>query len=341
MRHTRVMTAVVLAAVTATTAGLAHAYAAKSRPITQYNLPAPGQPLNITVGSDGNLWFSMFNYVYPPTSDIGRLTPNGQFTGFNVPTPQAFPDAITLGPDGNVWFTELSAHQIASITPQGAVTEYPVPAVQTPSGPVEPDLGSLTAGPDGALWFTTGYPQPNLIGRMTTFGQVTYFTPPSPATSPGDLKAGPDGALWFTDGGTDTIGRVTTAGDFTSFPLPTGSTCPVGLTVGPDRNIWFTDFCNTAIGRLTLTGHVSEFPVASPSRPLFITTGHDGALWFTESGQNVAGLGRITTTGKFAEFSMPSPGNDTQGITPGPPSMPKTVWFTSPNTNDVDFISVH
>ncbi len=51
-----------------------------------------------------------------------------------------------MGPDGNVWFVVGDDHSLGRITPQGAITEFAVPAGIT--------LGDITHGPDGALWFT-------------------------------------------------------------------------------------------------------------------------------------------------------------------------------------------
>ena len=51
--------------------------------------------------------------------------------------------------------------------------------------------------------------------------------------------------------------------------------------------MWFTESDFTKIGRITTAGVISEFPsVPTASGPLGITTGPDGALWFTESFAN-------------------------------------------------------
>src|SRR5262249_55150599 len=74
------------------------------------------------------------------------------------PTAGSFPRGIAAGPDGNLWFAEGAANQIGRITPDGVITEFPIPtASSVPIG--------ITAGPDGALWFTE--PGSNQIGRIT------------------------------------------------------------------------------------------------------------------------------------------------------------------------------
>jgi virginiamycin B lyase len=55
--------------------------------------------------------------------------------------------ATSPGPAGNLWFTEFNGNKIGRITPQGAITEFPVPTANSaPNG--------ITAGPDGSVWFT-------------------------------------------------------------------------------------------------------------------------------------------------------------------------------------------
>ena len=55
---------------------------------------------------------------------------------------------------------------------------------------------------------------------------------------------------------------------------------------------------------VTTSGSLSEYPLPPPSatsQPRGITTGPDGALWFSEAGNKI---GRITTSGSFSEYSV-------------------------------------
>jgi virginiamycin B lyase len=54
-----------------------------------------------------------------------------------------------------------------------------------------------------------------------------------------------------------------------------------------------------------------------------ITTGPDGALWFTYSGNN--SIGRITTAGVDTQYPVPAPSSNPGGITAGPDG---ALWFT-------------
>ena len=78
---------------------------------------------------------------------MGRITPAGVITEFDIPTPDSQPRATALGRDGNVWFGEFAGGKIGRVTPQGVITEFAIPTPN--SGP-----RALAAGPDGNIWFS-------------------------------------------------------------------------------------------------------------------------------------------------------------------------------------------
>jgi hypothetical protein len=72
---------------------------------------------------------------------------------------------------------------------------------------------------------------------------------------------------------------------------------------------------------------VTQYPIPTArSLPANITTGQDGALWFTENGSNK--IGRITTAGAITEFPIPTDNSQPWDIQPGPDG---AVWFTESN----------
>ena len=133
------------------------------------------------------------------------------------------------------------------------------------------------------------------VGIMPAAAQTfTEFILPTAASRPSAITTGPDGALWFTESVSGKIGRITTDGKITEFALPNPHAQPWGITTGPDGALWFTEascirepgsrcIVGNKIGRITTTGLVTEFTIPSDgSGPHSITTGPDGALWFTE-----------------------------------------------------------
>ncbi len=293
-------------------------------------------PTGIAAGPDGNLWFTN------STSDsIGRITPAGavsSFTGgFEGPT------SITAGPAGAMWFTSHNTtdatRSIGRITTSGVVTVFVDPS-WTPSD--QPD--SIVSGPDGALWFTdTG------VGRITTAGAFAHFNDAS-VGSPTDIAPGPDGNLWYTTSGGTTVGSITTAGVATLY-TDTAFLDPQGIVAGPDQAMWFTDSAGNAIGRVTTevtpsvssqgkigplafrAGGFMHYTDPSVSGPLGVTTGPDGALWYTNSDGD--SIGRISPTGVVSSFNDPSIDAPSR-IASGPDG---ALWFTNTGNDSIGRIT--
>lgn len=122
------------------------------------------QPYRLTIGPDGNLWFTEYS------GGIARLTkPTGtspscagfSFTEFATPSSLSHPVEIITGPHcatkedtAGLWFTETRGN-LACADINGNITEYPLGSGISPLG--------LALGADGALWFTE--PSRGRIGR--------------------------------------------------------------------------------------------------------------------------------------------------------------------------------
>src|SRR5579863_9575317 len=79
-----------------------HQYPAGSNPIKAPAGSGAGQPLAITAGPDGNLWFT--ELLQNGGSSIGRITTSGNITEFPLSSVTTFPSSITAGSDSNLWF---------------------------------------------------------------------------------------------------------------------------------------------------------------------------------------------------------------------------------------------
>jgi streptogramin lyase len=293
----------------------------------------PGSnPSAITLGADGNLWFTETN-----ANALARITPGGTVTEFSLAALQAGsgPVGITSGPNGLLYFTESSVGRIGSINPKAgsdaAVLASLTQSAVVPSGAnVGPrGIDGITAGPDGNLWFTEG--AHNVVGRIgAQLSPITEFLVPMNGADPEGIAAGPDGALWFTEDAADQIGRITPSGAIAEFPLPSNGG-PQGIAAGPDGNLWFAEASGGQVGKITPSGAITEFPLPTQSTPSFITSGPDGNLWFTEYGSNR--IGRITPAGGVTEYSTGLTANAQLGdITAGPDG---NLWFTENAANQV------
>lgn len=240
--------------------------------ITEFSLPGGSQPWWISAGPDDAMWFTDYG-----AQMIGRIAPDGIIQEFPLPTATARPVGITLGHDGQLWFTEDTSStnanpmgNVASITPAGDVTEFPVGT--TPS--------EIAAGPDGNIWYVAWYH--TAIGRLTPTGQVTEF--PLPQSSfPHGLSAGPDVALWVTEA--TGVGRLSIDGTHTAFPVPASAVSEYGeIVAGNDGALWFASDGGGTVGRVTTDGTVSVAPLddGSISPVTGIAVAADGSVWLTD-----------------------------------------------------------
>jgi virginiamycin B lyase len=113
------------------------------------------------------------------------------------------------------------------------------------------------------------------------------------------------------------------------------------VAAGPDGNLCFTERGTIAapgnkVGRITPEGVITEWTLPNPgSRPLGITAGPDGNVWFAEQSGNR--IGRIDpATGTITEFPLPNPNSQPWEITGGPDG---NVWFTEFTGNRIGRIT--
>lgn len=169
-------------------------------------------------------------------SKIGRVLPDAKaVVEYEIPTPGSGPAGIVRGPDGNQWFTEFRANKIGQITATGSIREFPIPTPN--SGPL-----GITAF-RGAIWFTES--TSNKIGKITPDGEVVEFSIPTPSAGPADIKG-----EWFVEANVNRIGRINDDGVVTEYAIPGAVGVPVGLA-GDFRGLWFVDASRNRVGRFS------------------------------------------------------------------------------------------
>ena len=86
--------------------------------MTEFPIPSQtGSPINIAVGPDRNIWFTK-------AGKLGRVTPDGVITEFDLPTPGSGPTGLTAGSDrrppdhliDKLWFTESAGNKLAFLS---------------------------------------------------------------------------------------------------------------------------------------------------------------------------------------------------------------------------------
>ncbi len=132
--------------------------------ITEFDtLDGLTQPNWITVGPDGNLWFTG---QVSGAGGVGRMPPGDpsateSFGGFGIISVQG----IAVGPDGNLWVVDSGSDQVERMTTAGAAA---------PAGEIATaGLGGrgITLGPDGNVWIA-GFGGQKL-GKITPAGDYT------------------------------------------------------------------------------------------------------------------------------------------------------------------------
>ena len=316
-----------------------HAKTLSSGGVIEYPVPNPGCSTcaqeglgKVALGGDGNVWFAD-----PAQNKVGRITPEGSITEFDVPGSGYHGHSMTRDRAGNIWIAASgvggeSRGSIMRVSPAGAVTRFAIP-----NSPL-----AVAVGSDGNVWILEGYGASSL-GRLTPKGVYTEFQLPPSGGQPNGIVAGPGGYLWIVESSRDRvdvarvtttgkgkdfpldlpteplsansiavgpdgnlwvgargeIDRLTPAGAVTSFPLPKGAYAG-DLTTGPDGNLWFLDGASNSIGRMTVQGAVRAFPLPTGAAPYGLTAGSDGRMWFAEWGYKIASIGVTVPVPSFS-----------------------------------------
>ena len=147
-----------------------------------------------------------------------------------------------------------------------------------------------TSGPDGNLWFTENFG--NRIGRITTDGEITEFAVPTPNSGPNTIRRGPD-----PNSAADCAFQRAQLGE-SGFDLRYGSFGRCVAQLATTKTLWFTEFSSNRVAQITTDGDIFEFAVPTPGgRPIGITQGPDGAVWFAENGGNKIGRLAVKSVG--------------------------------------------
>lgn len=277
--------------------------------VTEYPVTAATGPYGITVGPDGNIWFTEQN-----VSKVGAMSTSGALLHeYLVASSSLY--GITTGSDGALWIPDQNQESVDRITTGGVVTLFGNSPLGCPQG--------ITSAADGTLWVANSCAS---IWNMTIGGTITTFLSLSNPTS---IVQGPDGAIWFTDGSNiDRYDPLATT--LTQAAVPGGASAQY-ITAGPDNAVWFTaQGASGIVGRVPMNGGgtLTASTVATlnaGSTPRGITAGIDNAVWYVDSGLNLVGRVSIAAGNAVSTYPIPTLSSGAQEITRGPDG---TLWFT-------------
>ncbi len=223
----------------------------------------------------------------------------------------------------------------------GTFTEtLPVPLPNSWVGGVD----AIDAHDSSTVMWSTSYQQfnaPFSFGDMlqcgANGGTATLCTPATFAGFVTSIVIAKDGTLWTA--GSQCCGYG--AGGYPAqLPSPPPANAfALALTNGPGGNVWGIVSFNGPIYEFTSSGAIMNtyaLPAGSSltGNHVFIE-GPDGALWFTDAGNNA--IGRLSSTGQISEYKVPTPNSGVQSITLAADG---GMWFTEASGNKVGRIDV-
>ena len=257
--------------------------------ITLHTDPLIDGPQDVTVGGDGNIWFTDPTGPDPGagTGQIGRFNPTTNAFTFFSSGSVVFPFNIATAPDGSVWFN--GGGSVAQRMHTGGTGTAGSLGVTTNTGGT---TGDIARGPDGNMWITKSNANHELLRVNPTTGTTQAFDIPAGNVGPRQMTIGPDGNLWFTHAGLAQPGvmrYVVGTNTFTNFPLPSGSN-PKGITAGDDGNLWFIRGNTNTIARISPAGTgYTTFTATGLSfgpSPQEIAPGPGNTLWAAGGGSS-------------------------------------------------------
>ena len=170
-------------------------YDPSSQTWSEVTLPSGSnqEPFGLTVGPDGNIWFSEgvpnSSGTGYQSSGLGILNLSSSPPTLSEPaglsvSGSSAPYQIATGPDGNIWFTlpsagEVGVVQVESNPANDTISTIAVPpSTQVPT----PVPYGITTGPDGNVWFADAS---GAVGRVTLDTKLVITAQPPATVTPG------------------------------------------------------------------------------------------------------------------------------------------------------------
>jgi len=276
-----------------------------------YTPPTRMFPHSVSIGADGKVWFTSFDYI---SNRVDSFDPvKEQFQEYESPTARSVPHNPWVARNGQIWFSELKGRKLAVIDPEtGKITEYPVPE--------KAGIHTLREDLQGNLWSS---------GNVTRFNPHTqkftvYGTP-----STYDVAVDGQDNAWGASGDADKPGlfRVDSkTGEIKIYPVPEMKFVR-GIEVDEQQDVWFGDVTNHRLGKFDpKTEKFTYYKAPTENLAIYgiVIDKKTGNLWIGDYlGANITRLN--PATGKFTEYPFPSRTQMIRFFSLDPQGR---VWFT-------------
>lgn len=308
----------------------------QTSPIIQIPLKTGSEPLGITMGPNGNVWFAENN----STAIIEYNPTNESFRTFSVPTNQtSMIWFMVFDSHGNLWFSNQLQDYLWRFSPEtGQFANF-----TTGNQFVRP-FGLVYDNLTNKIWFTSTYTDQigyfNLSGGTAAMGSLINVTgtpilKTPPLYGPTGIQIGPEGNIFVSEPFSGNIAEYSpTQQRFLQvWNLPTGAQ-PVGIAIDNEQQtIWFANHASSLFGYINMTtGKVTEF-ATSPfeffgdtiSLPYWAMINPNGVVWIDEHASNK--IARYDpATGMLTEFAVPA--NRSAPLHLVIDNQRQIVWFT-------------
>lgn len=219
-------------------------------------------PHGIGLDADGEtIWFTGKR-----TSTVGKISPNGQVSHFQLQTLASLPIYLASGNSGGMWGTELLGNCILNVSADGKVHEYAIPTSN--SRPI-----AIIKDPvENCMWFTQEASVK--IGKIDAAGNICEY--PIPVIQKNDILAslcfddemnlwvqvyvdsnnpkpeGNDYLIKFDKSIRQIIGIEATGVPYTTHIVPSRNVMMHRIKKDNEGNLWFTEMMTDKLGKITL-----------------------------------------------------------------------------------------
>jgi copper transport protein len=208
----------------------------------QYSIPIKGVPSGMAIDQrqQEDIWLAIGGL----SNSIVRLSPSsGNFTVFEIPTPDSLPTSVAVDNKGYVWFTE-SIGKVGRLDPvSGNITEY-----QPSNGSVE-EPTAILPDPESSNVYISEH-EGKAISVLDPLSGLFYRYPAvNPDGLPFGMALDTYGNVWFAQHVIDELGVLDpTNGEISEVRIPTRGSFVQWLVPDDQGRIWFAEQRGSSIG---------------------------------------------------------------------------------------------